>query len=109
MERLIAEAEGFADGRSCIRCSGGTMRTKVELLAGLWVVAFLSLGSLAHAADADLRLVQAAAEQNRDAVRRLLREKVDVNAAPPAPPRCCGRRTGTTSRWPTCCCGPARE
>ena len=57
------------------------MRAKVEMLAGLWVVAFLALGSLASAADADLRLMQAAAEQNREAVRRLLREKIDVNAA----------------------------
>lgn len=57
------------------------MRAKVETLAGLWVVAFLSIGALAGAAGTDLRLVQAAAEQDRNAVRRLLREKVDVNAA----------------------------
>ncbi|MBM3770548.1 MAG: hypothetical protein FJW27_04515 [Acidimicrobiia bacterium] len=57
------------------------MRAKVDMLAGLWVVAFLSVGAPADAADADLRLVQAAAAQDRDAVRRLLREKIDVNAA----------------------------
>jgi len=57
------------------------MRAKVEVLAGLWVVALLSVSGVAAAADADLRLVQAAADQNREAVRMLLREKVDVNAA----------------------------
>jgi ankyrin repeat protein len=41
----------------------------------------LSVTTFAGAADADLRLVQAAAEQNRDAVRTLLRQKIDVNAA----------------------------
>lgn len=57
------------------------MRAKVDILAGLCVVVFLSVGAPAGAADADLRLVQAAAAQDRDAVRRLLREKIDVNAA----------------------------
>jgi hypothetical protein len=42
-------------------CSGGTTRAKVEMLAGLWMVAFLSVGTLAGAADADRRLVAAAA------------------------------------------------
>jgi ankyrin repeat protein len=54
------------------------MRAKVVMLAGLWVVA-LSVSAVS-AADADLRLVQAAADQNREAVRTLLRQKVDVNA-----------------------------
>jgi ankyrin repeat protein len=57
------------------------MHARLEMFAGLWMVAFLSVGTLAGAADADQRLVQAAAEQDRDAVRRLLREKIDVNAA----------------------------
>jgi ankyrin repeat protein len=56
------------------------MRAKVVMLAGLCLVA-LSVSTAAAAADADLRLVQAAAEQNREAVRTLLRQKVDVNAA----------------------------
>src|SRR5262245_23407470 len=62
--------------------SGGPMRAQGEILAGLCVVALLSVSTVASAADVDLRLVQAAAAQDRVAVRTLLREKrIDVNAA----------------------------
>jgi ankyrin repeat protein len=56
------------------------MRTSVTTLVGLCTVAILSVGRLGAAADADIRLVQAAAEQDRAAVRVLLNQKVDVNA-----------------------------
>jgi hypothetical protein len=41
-------------------------------------IALWSLPALA--ADADLRLIQAAAQQDREAVRTLLTTKIDVNA-----------------------------
>jgi ankyrin repeat protein len=48
---------------------------------GLWLIPLLLVGSVATAADRDVRLVQAAAEQDRAAVRLLLKQGVDVNAA----------------------------
>lgn len=56
------------------------MRATVKILSAFSGAAVLSLSTLAGAAEPDLRLVAAAAEQNRQAVRALLREKIDVNA-----------------------------
>ena len=57
------------------------MRGRVAILVG-WTFGVLALGTVAAtAADPDLRLVQAAADQDRPAVRALLRQQVDVNAA----------------------------
>jgi len=57
------------------------MRARIRRLAGLWAVSLLTAGSLAAAAQADLRLVTAAAEQDLAAVQTLLKARVDVNAA----------------------------
>jgi ankyrin repeat protein len=57
------------------------MGANVNRLAGLWVLPLLSAASLAIAAGPDLRLVNAAAEQDTVAVRALLKQGVDVNAA----------------------------
>lgn len=57
------------------------MGVKTGDLACLWVIALVSTATLASAAGADLRLVTAAAEQDRAAVRSLLKERVDVNVA----------------------------
>ena len=57
------------------------MGAKTCDLACLWVIALVSTATLASAAGADLRLVTAAAEQDRAAVRSLLKERVDVNVA----------------------------
>jgi ankyrin repeat protein len=57
------------------------MGAKVNRLAGMWLIPLLSAASLATAAGPDLRLVNAAAEQDRQAMRSLLREGVDVNTA----------------------------
>ncbi len=57
------------------------MGAKVSRLAGLWVIPLLAAASLATAAGPDLRLVTAAAEQDKAAVRALLKQGVDVNTA----------------------------
>ncbi|HEV8316561.1 MAG TPA: ankyrin repeat domain-containing protein [Vicinamibacterales bacterium] len=57
------------------------MRTAIKTLAGCWLVAVLSVANLAAAAERDTRLVQAAADQDRQTVRELLKQGVDVNAA----------------------------
>ena len=57
------------------------MGPKVKGLAGLWLIPILSLASLAVAAGPDVRLVTAAAEQDKAAGRTLLKQGVDVNAA----------------------------
>jgi len=57
------------------------MSARVNRLASLWVIPVLSAASLAMAAGPDLRLVNAAAAQDKAAVRALLKEGVDVNAA----------------------------
>ena len=57
------------------------MRAGVKTLAGCWLMGMLSVASLAAAADRDVRLVQAAADQDRQTVRALLKQGVDVNAA----------------------------
>jgi ankyrin repeat protein len=57
------------------------MKTRVLILFGLWLGVFVWSTRVAEAADRDLRLVQAAADQDREAVRALLKQKVDVNAA----------------------------
>ena len=53
----------------------------LNALAGLSTAVLLTVGTTAFAADPDLRLVQAAADQDRQAVRALIKEGVDVNAA----------------------------
>jgi ankyrin repeat protein len=60
--------------------SGGTMRARMNLAGLTTALLFLTAGA-AFAADGDLRLVQAAANQDRQAVRTLIKEGVDVNAA----------------------------
>ena len=61
------------------RMKGIRMSTNMRRLVGLCAVSVLMTGGLAAAAD-DLRLVTAAADQDRAAVQRLLKERVDVNA-----------------------------
>ena len=58
------------------------MSFKVRCLVGWWVTSLL-LGAGLAAAAMDLRLVEAARNQDREAVRSLLRQNVDVNAAQP--------------------------
>ena len=53
---------------------GGTVRATIIFLSGLWVFSLVAM-----AAGADLRLVDAAADQDAEAVRALVREGVDVN------------------------------
>ena len=60
---------------------GRTMGASVNRVASLWVVFLLSAASLAMAAGPDLRLVNAAADQDTSAMRALLKQGVDVNAA----------------------------
>ena len=57
------------------------MGTSIVRLAGFLAVAFLLIGSLAQASGADLRLVDAASEEDWAAVRALLSEGVDVNTS----------------------------
>jgi len=57
------------------------MGGRVSRLAGLWVALLVTGASLASAAGPDLRLVNAAAEQDKAAVRALLKQGVDVNTA----------------------------
>ncbi len=57
------------------------MSFKVRCLVGCWVISFLMVVGLA--ATVDLRLVEAAKNQDREAVRSLMKENVDVNAAQP--------------------------
>jgi len=57
------------------------MGAKVNRLVGAWLIPLLSAASLATAADPDLRLVNAAAEQDKAAVRVLLKQGIDVNIA----------------------------
>ncbi len=58
------------------------MSFKVRCLVNLWVISLLMVVGLA-ATTMDLRLVEAAKNQDREAVRSLLKENVDVNAAQP--------------------------
>src|SRR5271167_4679410 len=58
-----------------------TMGGHINRLASLWVVPLVSAASLAMAAGPDLRLVNAAAEQDLGTLRTLLKAGVDVNAA----------------------------
>ena len=55
------------------------MGVKIKGLLGWWIVPLLSVASLA-AAGSDLRLVEAVRNGDREAVRSLLQEQVDVNA-----------------------------
>ena len=62
------------------------MRSRINRLVrlvGVWISPLVLVASLAVAAGPDLRLVNAAAERDADAVRTLLAEGVDVNAARP--------------------------
>ncbi len=52
----------------------------IQRMVGIGMAVVLSAGAVL-AAEPDLRLVQAAAEKDRDAVRTLLAKKIDVNAA----------------------------
>jgi ankyrin repeat protein len=54
---------------------------KTGCAARLWAILLVAPANLAVAAGADQRLVTAAAEQDRAAVRALLKERVDVNVA----------------------------
>ena len=58
------------------------MSLQRKILAGWFAVMVLSAGNLAGAGD-DLRLVQAAKARDKEAVRSLLNEKVDVNVPQP--------------------------
>jgi ankyrin repeat protein len=57
------------------------MRIPVQAAGWLAAVVLVSTAATAAAADPDLRLVQAAADQDRQAVRALIAKGVDVNAA----------------------------
>jgi uncharacterized protein len=57
------------------------MRVPVQAVGWLSAAVLLSTAAAAAAADPDLRLVQAAADQDRQAVRALIAKGVDVNAA----------------------------
>ena len=59
------------------------MRSRITRLVGVWMSPLVVVASLAVAAGPDLRLVNAAAERDGDAVRALLAEGVDVNTARP--------------------------
>lgn len=56
------------------------MRPTVNRLAALSAMLVLSMSSLAAAAGPDLRLINAVAEQDKTAIRTLLKQGVDVNA-----------------------------
>ena len=57
-----------------------SMSVRVKTLPGWWMVALLSIVSLA-AAGSDLRLVEAVENGDMEAVRSLLEQRVDVNAS----------------------------
>jgi uncharacterized protein len=57
------------------------MLVKARILVGPWTMAVLSVATLTAASD--LRLVQAVKEQNKEAVRRLVKEHVDVSTPQP--------------------------
>jgi ankyrin repeat protein len=59
------------------------MSGRVRLLSGFCLIASIAAASFATAAERDLRLVQAAADQDGATVRTLIRQKVDVNATRP--------------------------
>ena len=78
------------------------MGATISRLVGIGLLLLLS-DSLAAAGAPDLRLVNAAAEENTQAVRALLDEGVDVNTpASDGLRRFSGRPTGITWRWLTC-------
>ena len=56
------------------------MGTTTKRLAGPWVISILSVVGLAMAGEPDLRLVNAAAQQDQQALRALLKAGVAVNA-----------------------------
>ena len=66
---------------NCVK-RGGSMRIRIKLLGGWWMISLLSVASLA-AASGDLRLVEAVEKGNKEAARSLLEQQVDVNAPQP--------------------------
>ena len=58
-----------------------TMRSRITRLVGVWISPLILVASLAVAAGPDVRLVNAAAERDADAVRALLDAGIDVDAA----------------------------
>ena len=58
------------------------MRANIQRLLSIWIVCGLSIAGLA-AADADHRLADAAKKKDKAAIRLLLKQKVDINAAQP--------------------------
>jgi uncharacterized protein len=66
------------------------MGPRTRILLGIWITHLLTAASFAVPAD-DLRLIDAVKNRNRAAVRSLLEERVDVNAA--------GRDGATALAW----------
>jgi uncharacterized protein len=58
------------------------MNIKAKTPVGWWIVALLSVSSFA-ASTSDVRLADAAKDQNKDAVRALLKQKVDASSRQP--------------------------
>src|SRR6266849_1071374 len=58
-----------------------TVGTSVKRLAGLYTTLLVTMAGAAAAAGPDLRLLNAAAEQDKATVRALLKQGVDVNSA----------------------------
>ena len=78
------------------------MGATISRLAGIGLLLLLS-NSLAAAGAPDLRLVNAVAEENTQAVRALLDERVDVNTpASDGVTALLWAPTGITWRWLTC-------
>src|SRR5882672_135464 len=75
---LVGQPSSFLRGREGMR-----MRPTVNRFAGLASALVLSMSRLGAAADPDLRLINAVAEQDRTAIRTLLKQGVDVNATAP--------------------------
>src|SRR5688572_12162922 len=57
----------------------GTMSANLRRMAGGWAILLVTAAPPAFAADPDLRLVTAAAQQDKAAIRALLKEGVDAN------------------------------
>jgi hypothetical protein len=72
----------------------------------IFVSTLLAVSGIAIAAQPDLRLVNAAADQDKTLVRTLLKQGADVNV-PRADGSFCGPPIGRTSRQWIFCCAPA--
>src|ERR1700730_10279102 len=57
-----------------------SMDVRIKGLGGWWIVSLLSVASFA-APSSDLRLVEAVKKRDKEAIRSLLRQHVDVNTA----------------------------